>query len=102
MDNFEPRPFDSATIRVAIDGGHWFTFDVQDWDTDEGQPLDGESAIAMARGLICDDQVPLYGILMSCEPVHGAAQTNGVEGWAIIDPARVVAITIKPTGREAR
>jgi hypothetical protein len=92
-----PRPYDSARITVALDGG--FTFDVQDWEGDDERLSDGE-AFAMADDLVRSG-VELYGALSRpANPVKGLTATNARNGCTRLDPARIVAVLIEPTGTE--
>jgi hypothetical protein len=81
----ERRAYDTARIVALLEGGHAFEFEVQDWDVDE-KPLGSEEAQTMADSLVKQDGVVLFGML------------NGHHGHTRIDPARVVAVLVQPTG----
>lgn len=96
---FKPKPYDEALIKVALEGGFTFTFEIQDWE-DDGPDLDDGAAFAMADDLVRSG-AELYGVLMlPSPPVRGLAATNGESIWTRLDPARIVCVGIKPMGAE--
>lgn len=89
MPIIEQRKWEQgATVSVALEGDHRFTFDVGDWDTDE-KPLTDEQAWGLANELLRKDRVILEGKL------------DGQWTATIIDPDRIVAIGVRPTQEEA-
>lgn len=87
----ERRPYDAATITVMLEAGYQFSFQVEDWDIDNDTPLTDAEAFAMADGLIRRDRVELFGTFAGPTGVI-------VNGWTTVDPDRVIAIAVSPTG----
>lgn len=76
---------DEFTFIVALVGGHRFTFNVQDWDTDE-TPLSDDAVLGMANDLVRSG-LTLYGTLSDLFP---NCPTPPVA--TILDPSQIVSV----------